>query len=101
MNYFIFRSHNWSNPAFAPEFIKEQSEGTYVTDIIIPSIRAALKGLPFKQSFICTYVLFKYYHLFIFYNIIFIIIIVQNSKVLLVLIEQVKKNRENGQILCI
>ncbi|RIB16634.1 hypothetical protein C2G38_1495689 [Gigaspora rosea] len=45
----------WRNPAFGPELMKIQSEGTYVTDIIIPSIRASLKGLPFRQfAFIST-----------------------------------------------
>ncbi|RIB21114.1 hypothetical protein C2G38_2177537 [Gigaspora rosea] len=35
--------------------LKRQSEGTYVTDIITPSIRALLKGLPFRQfAFIST-----------------------------------------------
>ncbi|CAG8706623.1 4015_t:CDS:2, partial [Acaulospora morrowiae] len=43
------------NPAFGPELMKTQSEGTYVTDVIIPSIRASLKGLPYRQStFIST-----------------------------------------------
>ncbi|CAB4406784.1 unnamed protein product [Rhizophagus irregularis] len=46
--------NNWSNSAFTSEFAKEQSEGTYVADIIIPSIQAALKGLPFQQSYIST-----------------------------------------------
>ncbi|CAG8479388.1 11168_t:CDS:2, partial [Acaulospora morrowiae] len=45
----------WMNPAFGPELMKTQSEGTYVTDVIIPSIRASLKGLPYRQSaFIST-----------------------------------------------
>ncbi|CAG8448049.1 9026_t:CDS:2 [Ambispora leptoticha] len=45
----------WMNPAFGPELMKTQSEGTYVTDVIIPSIRASLKGLPHRQSaFIST-----------------------------------------------
>jgi len=50
-----FRADVWANPAFGSEFMGSQSEGTYVTDIIIPSIRAALKGLPYRQlAFIST-----------------------------------------------
>ncbi|CAG8715384.1 14434_t:CDS:2, partial [Racocetra persica] len=45
----------WNNPAFSPEFAKLQSEGTYVTNIIVPAIRASLKDLPFgKSTFIST-----------------------------------------------
>ncbi|CAG8662693.1 4450_t:CDS:2, partial [Paraglomus brasilianum] len=40
----------WMNPAFGPELMKTQSEGTYVTDVIIPSIWASLKGLPYSAE---------------------------------------------------
>ncbi|RIB25839.1 hypothetical protein C2G38_403387 [Gigaspora rosea] len=40
----------WETPAFIKRFIKSQSEGTYVTDVIVPIIRAALKDLPIKKS---------------------------------------------------
>ncbi|KAF0553182.1 hypothetical protein F8M41_020566 [Gigaspora margarita] len=40
----------WEAPAFSKRFIKSQSEGTYVTDVIVPIIRAALKNLPIKNS---------------------------------------------------
>ncbi|RIA84643.1 hypothetical protein C1645_879801 [Glomus cerebriforme] len=50
--YYVEGSNYWTNLAFTSEFRKEQSEGTYVTDIIIPLIQAILKGLSFKQSFI-------------------------------------------------
>ena len=53
--YLIIRADVWINPAFGPELLKTQSEGTYVTDIIIPSIRASLKGLPYRYfAFIST-----------------------------------------------
>jgi len=55
----MFRTNVWANPAFgSDEFIKSHSEGTYITDIIIPLIQAALKGLPYKQAFVSTYVFF-------------------------------------------
>ncbi|CAG8446556.1 10837_t:CDS:10 [Acaulospora colombiana] len=45
----------WKNPAFSPKFAKTQSEGTYVTDIIVPIIRATLKDLPIgKSAYIST-----------------------------------------------
>ncbi|CAG8633942.1 7850_t:CDS:2, partial [Scutellospora calospora] len=45
----------WNNPAFSPEFAKLQSEGTYVTNIVVPAIRASLKDLPFgKSTFVST-----------------------------------------------
>lgn len=48
-------SDSWSNPAFGPEFVGSLNEGTYVTNIIVPAIRATLKNLPFrKSSFIST-----------------------------------------------
>lgn len=39
----------WKNPAFETQFVKSQSEGTYVTDVISPLIRTALKKLPIKK----------------------------------------------------
>ena len=47
------------NSAFDPKFIESQSEGTYVTDIIIPLLQATLKGLSYKYSFLSTYVFFS------------------------------------------
>ncbi|CAG8632032.1 2634_t:CDS:2, partial [Paraglomus occultum] len=48
------RSHGrgdvWKNPAFGSKLAKEQSEGTYMTDVIVPMIRASLKGLPIGKS---------------------------------------------------
>ncbi|CAB5396478.1 unnamed protein product [Rhizophagus irregularis] len=38
-------SNIWNNPAFTPEFANLQSEGTYVTDVIVPLLHAALKDL--------------------------------------------------------
>ena len=40
----------WNNPAFDPEFAELQSEGTYVNNVILPAIRATLKGLPLGKS---------------------------------------------------
>uniref|UniRef100_U9T644 Uncharacterized protein n=1 Tax=Rhizophagus irregularis (strain DAOM 181602 / DAOM 197198 / MUCL 43194) TaxID=747089 RepID=U9T644_RHIID len=39
-----------NNPAFSSEFAKSQNEGTYVTNVIVPAIRATLKGLPLGRS---------------------------------------------------
>ncbi|CAG8520809.1 13246_t:CDS:2 [Gigaspora rosea] len=39
----------WRNPAFCPKFEKQQSEGTYVTDVIVPLLRAALKELSVRK----------------------------------------------------
>ncbi|CAB4391003.1 unnamed protein product [Rhizophagus irregularis] len=45
----------WNNPAFGPDFEDSLNEGTYVTNVIIPSIWSALKNLPFeKNAFIST-----------------------------------------------
>ncbi|RGB24213.1 hypothetical protein C1646_773404 [Rhizophagus diaphanus] len=43
-------SNIWKNPAFEPQNAKSQSEGTYITDVIIPVIRSALKKLPIGKS---------------------------------------------------
>ncbi|RHZ85515.1 hypothetical protein Glove_65g143 [Diversispora epigaea] len=40
----------WRNPAFDTEFVNVQSEGTYVTDIVVPLIRASLRKLPTKKN---------------------------------------------------
>ncbi|RIA92764.1 hypothetical protein C1645_763963 [Glomus cerebriforme] len=46
-------SDTWNNPAFGPEFIELQ--GTYITNIIVPTIHAVLKDLPFgKSSYVST-----------------------------------------------
>ncbi|CAI2193242.1 8035_t:CDS:2, partial [Funneliformis geosporum] len=39
----------WRNPAFGPKFENTQSEGTYVTDVIVPLLRATLKKLPVRK----------------------------------------------------
>ncbi|CAH1769742.1 11764_t:CDS:1, partial [Entrophospora sp. SA101] len=45
----------WDNPTFGKKFASSQSEGTYVTDIIVPVIRTTLKGLPVgKSAFVST-----------------------------------------------
>jgi len=33
----------WRNPAFEAQYAKTQSEGTYVTDVIIPLLHMTLK----------------------------------------------------------
>ncbi|CAH1768522.1 8857_t:CDS:2 [Entrophospora sp. SA101] len=41
----------WSNPAFATTMSRnQQSEGTYITDIIVPLLRASLGNLPNEQN---------------------------------------------------
>jgi len=45
----------WNNPAFGPNFVDSLNEGTYVSNVVVPLIRATLKNLPFgKSSFIST-----------------------------------------------
>ncbi|CAH1767313.1 10577_t:CDS:2 [Entrophospora sp. SA101] len=41
---------SWNNPAFSHEFAVSQSEGTYVTNVIVPAIRATLNNLPLRKS---------------------------------------------------
>ncbi|RIB00407.1 hypothetical protein C2G38_1209986 [Gigaspora rosea] len=70
----------WNNPAFSPEFAKLQSEGTYVTNVVVPAIRASLKDLPFgKSTFVST----------------------AEHQVLPVQIDEVKDGQEDGPILCL
>ncbi|CAG8734634.1 16857_t:CDS:2 [Acaulospora morrowiae] len=46
----------WNNPAFGPNFVDSLNEGTYISNVVVPLIRATLKNLPFgKSSFISTY----------------------------------------------
>src|SRR6266542_1811039 len=40
----------WINPAFNSEFAKSLNEGTYQSTVILMSIRAILKNLPFRLS---------------------------------------------------
>jgi hypothetical protein len=40
----------WKSSAFSPEFAGSISEGTYVSNIIVPAVRASLKNFPFEQS---------------------------------------------------
>lgn len=40
----------WNNPAFSSKFAKSQNEGTYVTNVIVPAIRATLEGLSLGRS---------------------------------------------------
>uniref|UniRef100_U9SXQ1 Uncharacterized protein n=1 Tax=Rhizophagus irregularis (strain DAOM 181602 / DAOM 197198 / MUCL 43194) TaxID=747089 RepID=U9SXQ1_RHIID len=40
----------WKNSAFGPKLVKSQSEGTYMTNVIVPMIRASLKDLPIGKS---------------------------------------------------
>ena len=45
----------WRNPAFEAQYAKTQSEGTYVTDVIIPLLHMTLKKLPIRNTaFIST-----------------------------------------------
>ncbi|CAH1769266.1 13216_t:CDS:2, partial [Entrophospora sp. SA101] len=40
----------WRNPAFEAQYAKTQSEGTYVTDVIIPLLHMSLKKLPIRNT---------------------------------------------------
>ncbi|CAG8786100.1 13759_t:CDS:2, partial [Acaulospora morrowiae] len=37
----------WNNQAFGSEFANSLNEGTYVSNVILPVIRATLQDLPF------------------------------------------------------
>ncbi|CAG8610867.1 6861_t:CDS:2, partial [Paraglomus brasilianum] len=48
-------SDTWENSAFSSEFVGSISEGTYVSNVIVPAIRVSLKNVPFeKSSFVST-----------------------------------------------
>ncbi|CAG8464459.1 8759_t:CDS:2 [Paraglomus occultum] len=48
-------SDTWKNSAFSSEFAESISEGTYVSNVIVPAIRASLKNVPLeKSSFVST-----------------------------------------------
>ncbi|CAG8462085.1 2036_t:CDS:2 [Ambispora leptoticha] len=45
----------WRNPAFGEKFAKSQNERTYVTDIIVPVVKASFKKPPIKSfAFVST-----------------------------------------------
>ncbi|CAG8637938.1 8253_t:CDS:2 [Ambispora gerdemannii] len=45
----------WRNSAFGEKFAKSQNEETYVTDIIVPVVKASLEKLPIKSfAFVST-----------------------------------------------
>jgi hypothetical protein len=49
--FFIYiRSDSWNNPAFGTNFVESLNEGTYVTNMIVPAIRATLKNLLLRKS---------------------------------------------------
>ncbi|CAJ0835114.1 14560_t:CDS:2 [Entrophospora sp. SA101] len=39
----------WKNPAFRLNFVNMQSEGIYVTDVVVPLLRVTLKNLPVRK----------------------------------------------------
>ncbi|CAG8802520.1 12776_t:CDS:2, partial [Racocetra persica] len=41
---------SWNNLAFGPDYAESQNEGTYVTNVIKPMIRASLKDIPYGSS---------------------------------------------------
>ncbi|CAG8687208.1 11063_t:CDS:2, partial [Acaulospora morrowiae] len=46
----------WNNQAFGSEFANSLNEGTYVSNVILPVIRATLQDLPFgKSTFISNF----------------------------------------------
>ncbi|RHZ86727.1 hypothetical protein Glove_46g15 [Diversispora epigaea] len=47
-------SHSWNNPVFGSDFVESLNEGTYVTNVIVPAIRATLKDLPLGKSTVIT-----------------------------------------------
>ncbi|RHZ54743.1 hypothetical protein Glove_423g95 [Diversispora epigaea] len=47
-------SDSWNNPVFGSEFVESLNEGTYVTNVIVPAVRATLKDLPLGKSTFIT-----------------------------------------------
>ena len=45
LTFFSQRDNIWKNPAFGTDFASTQSEGTYVTDIVVPLLWATLRRL--------------------------------------------------------
>nr|CAG8463526.1 10920_t:CDS:2 [Entrophospora candida] len=45
LNNLIIRHDAWRNPAFESNFVEKLNKGAYVTNIILPAVRASLKGL--------------------------------------------------------
>ena len=53
--FYLYREGIWNNPAFTTSEIRgTQSEGTYVTDIIVPLLRASLEDLSNGSIFLST-----------------------------------------------
>jgi hypothetical protein len=53
--YYYYREDVWGNSAFSPKFANTQSEGTYVADVVLPLLRAALKDvLADKRIYLST-----------------------------------------------
>jgi hypothetical protein len=50
VKHYFYRRDIWKNPVFGPKLVKSQSEGTYMTNMIVPMIRASLKDLPIGKS---------------------------------------------------
>ncbi|RIA88883.1 hypothetical protein C1645_825656 [Glomus cerebriforme] len=45
-----FLNDLWNNPAFSSKFAKSQNKGTYITNVIVPTIQIILKGLSLERS---------------------------------------------------
>ncbi|CAG8627809.1 6475_t:CDS:2, partial [Diversispora eburnea] len=67
----------WNNLAFSSEFSGFQSEGTYVNNIVLPTIRATLKDFPLENQLLSA---------------------VPKSRVARVQIEEVKDDQVGDQI---
>ena len=51
-----YRNNTWMNSAFNSEFVKSLNEGTYLCNVIIPAIQAALHDLPLgKSAFVSSF----------------------------------------------
>ena len=51
----LHRNDSWNNSAFSSEEAEALNEGTYLTNLIVPAIRASLKNLPHgKFTYIST-----------------------------------------------
>ena|ERR1043165_43441 len=49
-NIILYRRDIWKNSTFSSKLIKSQSEEIYMTNVIVPMIRASLKDLLIRKS---------------------------------------------------
>jgi DNA-binding response OmpR family regulator len=55
LSFISYSGEIWNNPAFENSTThKEQSEGTYITDVVMPLLRASLEDMPNGKTCLST-----------------------------------------------